>query len=546
MRDAGPAGLALQLGDTFNARRSLERRPDLRGLHAVSLAEAVAEIRRGDRSRRRHVVITGAPPSGEIGFSLAALVGLYLGARRITLLDTASEAATSDGVMRFLSGSGPLVAGQLASSAVVLPFQRMAASLIATLPRTHTPNGAATLRRVLYVRPHVGTPSTVGGSVTHSHEVIRSLRKLGVEVDAVTTDDAIAATAAAEDDPPCRWETVRISPLLKAIPASAAFGADLALARRKLARARRSDLIYQRHARFSLAGPLLAALARRPLFLEYNGSEAFFGAEWQRTPLLAQLAACEDAVLAAASRVIVVADVERRSLIERGVEPDRIVVNPNGVDAGRFAVGGGDAVRRELGLDPSAIVAGFVGSFGPWHGAPVLAEAFAEAAGACPELQLLFVGDGLEREATERILEAGRLRPRARFAGRIRPGDVHRYVDACDILVSPHVPLPGGAEFFGSPTKLFEYMAAGKAIVASRLGQIADVLEDGTTAILVAPGEPSELAAGLLQLARRPDLRAELGAGARNAALMHHGWDRNARAIVEAYRSLREENAARQ
>ena len=50
-------------------------------------------------------------------------------------------------------------------------------------------------------------------------------------------------------------------------------------------------------------------------------------------------------------------------------------------------------------------------------------------------------------------------------------------LDACDILVSPHVPLDAGAEFFGSPTKLFEYMAMGKGIVASRLGQIGEVLQ---------------------------------------------------------------------
>ena len=71
------------------------------------------------------------------------------------------------------------------------------------------------------------------------------------------------------------------------------------------------------------------------------------------------------------------------------------------------------------------------------------------------------------------------------------------YLDACDVLVSPHVDLGGGVDFFGSPTKLFEYMASGKPIVASRLGQIGDVLVDGESAILVTPGDQHELVEAL-------------------------------------------------
>ena len=546
MGEQESAALALTLGDPLAARRSIEQLPELRASRALPLPEAVAALRRRESRRHRHVVITGSPPSGEIGFSIAVLIALYCRARVITQLDTATSWPSTETLGRFLSRSGPFAAAQLASSAGVLPSQRLLASLVARSSQARRRPVDPTLRSLLYLRPHAGAPSTVGGSVTHSHEVIRSLGRLGVAVEAVTTDDSIAATAAREDDPPCRWRTSRIPRLLNAIPASAAFGGDLALACNNLARARLADVIYQRHARFSLAGPLLSALAGRPLFLEYNGSEAFFGAQWQRTPLLRRLAICEDAALAAASRVIVVSDADRRSLIARGVGRNRIVLNPNGVDASRFAVGGGADVRRELGIDDSTIVAGFVGSFGPWHGAPVLAEALGVIADVCPNLRLLFVGDGSQRELTERVLEARGLRGRAVFVGKVRPGDVPRYLDACDILVSPHVPLPDNREFFGSPTKLFEYMAAGKAILASRLGQIAEVLEADRTAILVTPGNADELGDALKHLAGEPRLRAELGANARRAAVERHGWDENASRVVEAYRSLLEESRDRQ
>jgi glycosyltransferase involved in cell wall biosynthesis len=110
-------------------------------------------------------------------------------------------------------------------------------------------------------------------------------------------------------------------------------------------------------------------------------------------------------------------------------------------------------------------------------------------------------------------------------------------LDACDVLVSPHVPLADGSEFFGSPTKLFEYMAMGKGIVASRLGQIGDVLSHEETALLVEPGDARELSEAISRLAKSKDLRERLGAAARRVAVAHHTWEHNARRVLDAYRA---------
>jgi glycosyltransferase involved in cell wall biosynthesis len=246
----------------------------------------------------------------------------------------------------------------------------------------------------------------------------------------------------------------------------------------------------------------------------------------------------ENASLAAAARIIVVSEIARRSLVERGIAAERIVVNPNGVDVDRFATGGGAEIRRELGLDDSAIVAGFVGSFGPWHGAPVLARAFAGVAARVPHLRLLLVGDGPELGPTLEIAREAGLEDRTRLVGQVPPSAVPAYLDACDVLVAPHVPLPGGAEFFGSPTKLFEYMAAGKAIVASRLGQIGDVLQHGVTAWMVESGSVEELGNALTAVAADRKLRDELGASARRQARERHSWQLNARRVIEAYSAI--------
>jgi glycosyltransferase involved in cell wall biosynthesis len=114
------------------------------------------------------------------------------------------------------------------------------------------------------------------------------------------------------------------------------------------------------------------------------------------------------------------------------------------------------------------------------------------------------------------------------FTGALPRDKVAEYLDASDILVSPHIPMPDGRRFFGSPTKLFEYMAMGKGIIASRLDQLAEVLEHDRTAVLVTPGDMNELAKAILGLALDPQKRASLGGAARRAAVERHGWPANA------------------
>jgi glycosyltransferase involved in cell wall biosynthesis len=483
------------------------------------------------------LAIVGAPPEAELGYGLAAFVALLGRPREVSLIDLQREQAVSASARRFLLRTLPFATAQLAASLVAVAGQRAAVPLLRRKPRLR--GLTAELGRLVYVRPSAGAAPMVGGSVTHTHEVIRALELEGVSVDAYTTDATIARTAAEDPAPPCEWRVVRAPRALNAITASAAAGGDLALIRAALPATRSADAIYQRHRRFSLVGAALSQLSGKPLILEYNGSEEFATKYWSsKTPLTGRVALCEEASLRTAARILVVSNVDRLALIERGIEPTRIVENPNGVDAERFAVGGGGEVRRRHGIRDDAVVAGFVGTFGPWHGAPVLGRAFSLVAREIPNLHLLLVGDGREREPTLQYLRQGGVESRVIVAGRISPPDVSAYLDACDLLISPHVPLPAGVEFFGSPTKLFEYMAAGKGIVASDLGQIGDVLVDRETALLVEPGSEQALAAAIRTLAGDPELRSELGARARAVAIERHSWRENGRRVTAAYREL--------
>jgi len=129
------------------------------------------------------------------------------------------------------------------------------------------------------------------------------------------------------------------------------------------------------------------------------------------------------------------------------------------------------------------------------------------------------------------------------FHGSLPPAQVVEYLDASDILVSPHIPMPDGSRFFGSPTKLFEYMAMGKAIIASRLEQLGEVLTHGQSAWLVTPGDGQELAQAIVRLAHDPAMRDTLGRAARRAALESHSWKHNVIAALQSEPELRHSSA---
>ena len=287
---------------------------------------------------------------------------------------------------------------------------------------------------------------------------------------------------------------------------------------------------YQRHWRFSIAGALLARRFQAPLILEYNGPEVWIADHWDPTTFRSWVKLCEELTLRSAARILVVSEVLRDGLIERGIPPDRIRVNPNGVDPDYFCPGRGrEGGRSELGVEPDDVLVGFVGSFSLWHGIEILQQAIVRLLRTRPPRRLRFVlmGHGLLQEEMRSALAAYERSGEVIFTGLLPRDKVAQYLDASDILVSPHIPMPDGSRFFGSPTKIFEYMAMSKGIVASRLDQLAEVLEHNQTALLVTPGNAEELAEAILCLALDPKKRQALGLAARRAAVERHCWSHN-------------------
>jgi glycosyltransferase involved in cell wall biosynthesis len=498
------------------------------------------------RARRPHVfAIATESLSWQRGQDLFMLFGAMAGAREVVVLD-AHGRLRKNSRTSLLMGAPVRLAREAASSASALARARKELARLEkqvenrnALPGVHRSIDTERHLRITYLRATPGPGTLAGGAASHIKGVIEGLLELGTEVQVISNDELVGLGAKiplTKIDP----ESLGSTRAVFDINNNAVFtrGA-VALVQQSL-----PDFIYQRYARFSWAGVVASLVSGRPLFLEYNGSEVWVGRHWDRVSNLDLLERYERLNLAAATRIFVVSEVDRKNLEQAGVASEKIIVNSNGVDTEVFRPRvGGVEVRAELGLGGEEQLVGFVGSFGPWHGVLVLGEAIKMIPAALP-LKFLLVGDGALQGEMKRMLSEESEQGRVIFKGAVSHKEVPALLDACDILVSPHIPLAAGADFFGSPTKLFEYMAMGKGIVASRLGQIGEVLTDRQTALLVEPGNTHELRDAIVRLAEARELRETLGATARRVAIERHTWKGNAQKIIDAFVAWSSESRA--
>ncbi|HUU25115.1 MAG TPA: glycosyltransferase family 4 protein [Methyloceanibacter sp.] len=281
-----------------------------------------------------------------------------------------------------------------------------------------------------------------------------------------------------------------------------------------------------------------------PYIVEYNGSELAmarsFGTPHKLEGLLEQI---EDYSFAAATMISVVSQPIADSLVKRGVAADKILVNPNCVDPDVYCPlpdPEREQLRAELGFGADDVVVGFCGTFGGWHGIDVLTAAIPTICQRDRRVSFLLIGDGNLKHLVNATIEQHGLHERVRDLGLVPQMEAARYLAACDILLSPHSSNIDGGIFFGSPTKLFEYMAIGGAIVCSDLAQLGEVMRPalrvmdfagGAPAvthqrgILVTPGVVDELVEAVGYLSSNAELRKALGSNARKAAIENFTWD---------------------
>jgi glycosyltransferase involved in cell wall biosynthesis len=281
---------------------------------------------------------------------------------------------------------------------------------------------------------------------------------------------------------------------------------DLAVASLLLRLPARAPIVYESHGyapEVSAALPELVSTARPP-----DGAK------------LARLTRRESYVWQHADGYVAITRGLAESLTVRFGPRARLAVVPDGTRITRQQHPGTLAPGT-----PALCTIAYAGHLYTWKGVDVLLEAIARV----PEVRGLIVG-GHEQEpdlARLRALATGlRIEGRVTFTGHLPPSAVASQLARADIVALPN-PASAISTHSTSPLKLFEYMAAGKAIVASRLPSLGEVLTDEVNALLVTPGDSEALAGGIRRLVNDPALRARLGDAARDA-VAEYSWDRRA------------------
>ena len=352
---------------------------------------------------------------------------------------------------------------------------------------------------IAYVCLDPGIPvfGTKGASV-HIQEVVREYRRRGHDVTVYATrrgsdvPDDLAELRIVDVPITTRDEEERE----RAQQAASASVSDMV-------RAGGYDLVYERYSLFST----VIAECGVPGILEVNAPLI----DEQRTHRMLVDEQAADAALQeqvqAALATICVSDPVRDWVIAR-TEGTRVFTVPNGVNVHRITP------QPE---SPGAPVVTFVGTLKPWHGVDVLLRARAQAH---KDWKLRIIGDGPMRAELDDLARS--LGIDVDFRGAVAPDAIPQHMAGTAIGVAPYPAMNTDSDQYFSPLKVYEYMAAGLPVVASRVGQLPEIM--GESAYLVPPSDPEALAEALDALVANPVERAQVGSDNRRQAEREHSW----------------------
>ncbi|MCP4613440.1 MAG: glycosyltransferase family 4 protein [Planctomycetes bacterium] len=404
--------------------------------------------------------------------------------------------------------------------------------------------------KLLYLRTVHAFNLTAGGSVGHTAGVINAFKK-HIDIEVVSNDTLVGVN--------CDVNIVKpiIVPFLPSTVNEMLYNIKLI---RKLSDISSFEAIYHRYSGFSFAGAYLARKKNLPLVLEFNSSDVWKIKHWEqpKNGLLGLLKKLfqnlftlpmakflEHYNMDRASVIVVVSEVLKQNLLKHKVPRKKILVNPNGTNPIIYSPDvTGERIREKYNMQDKTVL-GFIGTFGPWHGVVELANAIVRFYDLYPDKSVkshfILIGNGNLMSDVQNIISASPYADKVILTGTIPQYQGPEYLAACDVLLSPHVPNPDGSAFFGSPTKLFEYMAMGKAIIASNLNQIGQVLKHKKTAYLVEPGSVDQLAEAMNTLVEQPQLCELLGENARTEVVSKYTWQIHTRNILEKLNTLTKE-----
>lgn len=287
------------------------------------------------------------------------------------------------------------------------------------------------------------------------------------------------------------------------------------------------DFIYERYSLWSSAGCRAGTMLKIPTIVEVNAPLVEEQSTFRELALHAEARDIEAEVYRSAAALASVSKQMSDYLIKHGAPADRVHTIGNAVNTELFK----PAVRAASieSIDEEHFVVGFSGSLKMWHGLDILLMAFQQFHRLVPTSRLLIVGDGPKRGWAEGFVAGAGLADVVVFTGWVSHELLPSYLARMDVATASYPPSP--SHYF-SPLKLYEYLAMGRPIVATRIGQTAELLSGDKKALLVEPGNVEAFAEAFVKLHNSPVLADNLSNEAAKEG-KQHDWRDNARCIIE-------------
>ncbi len=383
-------------------------------------------------------------------------------------------------------------------------------------------------------------PENIGSHSTHIFGVVNALRKLGHNVVLISEEKNRSETGRQS-----WWEraidSLSRSQIIK--PARGGFVIPYLLLRDiwnclqvfiiLVGKKERFDVIYRRSHLYNTEY-LLARLFRIPEVKEVNG---ITGAELAIAGVLGPIARriankIESFSLPRADKIIVVTS-NLKEVLQRdyGVPAEKIVVIPNGTNTDLFEPMDTIESREKLGLNHRSNYVCFVGAFHAWQGLETYLKSVPLVLKQCPDTRFILVGDGPMKQELVSLTERLGIANRVLFTGMVSHQDIPFYINASDVCVVPKE----GLNYGFSPLKLYEYLACGRPVIATRAGGL-EIIEDNG-GMLVEPKNPAAFSAAIIKLLKDEALRKQMGEKGREYIVANHSWRSVAERVAEVCRT---------
>lgn len=283
-------------------------------------------------------------------------------------------------------------------------------------------------------------------------------------------------------------------------------------------------VVWERHDLFPGPGRRLADKYNVPLVTSVEALAVWEAEKWGvRRPLWGKIleSKVEAKSLHKSDLICCVSHEIREKVISMGIEEEKVIVTPNRVDATLFHPGiDGSEIEEKYNLKGKRVL-GWTGSFRSFHAIDNIILAFEKVHKNHPDTILMLVGDGAEFEKIESMVKRLGLADSVIMPGKKPFIDISKYVANFYISL---VSARSAEGFHYSPLKLREYLAAGKAVIAPRAGDLPEVFKEGAEILLYDAGNVDSLAQKMSELLEDPEKQKKLSINANSWFEREGSW----------------------